>query len=89
MSFVLSLLSGCLVHTRTVKQAKMPTVVRTASASQLVKVVNHRCAEIHSLSATVEFRLTEGGPRKGREKTYSSFSGYILQRKPASLRVVG
>jgi hypothetical protein len=88
-SIVLSLLSGCLVHTRTVKQAKMPSVVMTASATQLVKLVNDRCAEIHSLSATVEFQLAEGGPRKGREKTYTSFSGYILQRKPGWLRVTG
>jgi len=89
MSFVSSLLSGCLVQTRTVRQARMATVPMTANAMQLVKVVNDRCAEINSLSATVEFRLTEGGSRKGREKTYSSFSGYILQRKPGSLRVAG
>jgi hypothetical protein len=89
MLCVLSLLSGCLVHTRTVRQAKLATVVMTASAMQLVKVVNDRCAEINSLSATVQFQLTEGGSRKGREKTYSSFSGYILQRRPGSLRVAG
>ncbi len=85
----LSLLNGCLVHTRIVKQAKMPSVVLSASADQLVKAVNDRCNEIHSLSTTVNFQLTEGGPRKGKERTYTSFSGYILQRKPGSLRVAG
>lgn len=85
----LSLLNGCLVHTRIVKRAKMPSVVLSATADQLVKAVNDRCNEIHSLSTTVNFQLTEGGPRKGKERTYTSFSGYILQRKPGSLRVAG
>lgn len=83
------LLNGCLVHTRNVKRATMPTVVMTATADQLVKVINNRCNEIHSLSTMVNFQLTEGGPRKGKEQTFTSFSGYILQRKPGSLRVAG
>ena len=61
----------------------------TATADQLVKVINDRCKEIHSLSTTVDFQLTEGGPRKGKEQTFTSLSGYILQRKPGSLRVAG
>jgi outer membrane lipoprotein-sorting protein len=89
MLLLLPLLNGCLVHTRTVKRAKMPSMVMTATADQLVKVINDRCEEIHSLSTTVDFQLTEGGPRKGKEQTYTSFSGYILQRKPGSLRVAG
>ena len=86
---LLPLLTGCFTHTKTVKQAKMPTVVLTATADELVKDVNQQCQEIHSLSATVEFTATEGGPRKGREKTYTSFSGYIILRKPEAIRVIG
>jgi len=86
---LLPALNGCLVHTRIVKQPKMPSTVLSATADQLVKSINDQCQEIHSLSATVEFQATEGGPRKGREKTYTSFSGYILLRKPESLRVIG
>jgi len=92
LSLILTLLpflNGCLVHTRVVKRAKKPGVVMTATADQLVKAINDRCNVIHSLSTTVNFQLTEGGPRKGKEQTYTSFSGYILQRKPASLRVAG
>ena len=33
-------LNGCLVHTRIVKRATMPRVVMTATADQLVKVIN-------------------------------------------------
>jgi outer membrane lipoprotein-sorting protein len=86
---LLPMLNGCLVHTRTVKQAMMPSVVMTATADQLVTAINDQCQEIHTLSATVEFQATEGGPRKGKEKTFTSFSGYIRLRKPDSLRVIG
>lgn len=86
---LLPLLSGCFVHTKTVKQAKMPSVVLTATADELVQDVNKECQAIHSLSATVEFQASEGGPRKGKEKTYTSFSGYILLRKPQAVRVIG
>lgn len=67
----------------------MPAVTMTATADDLVKAVNDRCQAIQSLSATVEFQATEGGPRKGKEKTFTSFNGYILLRKPESLRVIG
>jgi hypothetical protein len=85
----LPLLNGCLVHTRTVKQAKMPTTVMTATADDLIKSINERCQAIHSLSATADFRATVGGPKNGKEKTYTSFTGYILLRKPESVRVIG
>jgi len=86
---LLPTLSGCFVHTRTVKQAKMPDVIKSATADQLVESVNEQCQAIKSLSATVQFQATEGGPRKGKEKTYTSFSGYILLRKPGAVRVIG
>jgi outer membrane lipoprotein-sorting protein len=89
MLLLLPMLNGCLEHTRVVKQARMPTVVLTATADELVKSINDHCQDIHSLSATVQFQATVGGPRKGKERTYTSFSGYILLRKPESLRVIG
>lgn len=92
-AFVLLLLlpfiDGCLVHTRRIKQAKMPSVVMTATAEDLVNKINDQCNNIHSLSASVVFQATVGGPKKGKEKTYTSFEGYILLRKPESLRVIG
>jgi outer membrane lipoprotein-sorting protein len=88
LTLALPLLNGCFVHTRIVKQEKMPTVVLTATADDLVKTINTRCNEIHSLSATVDFQIKEGGPKKGKESTINDFSGYILMRKPESLRVI-
>jgi outer membrane lipoprotein-sorting protein len=86
---LLPLINGCLVRTRIIKQPKMPSVVMTATADDLVKSINDQCQKIQSLSATVEFKATVGGPSKGKEKTYTSFNGYILLRKPESLRVIG
>lgn len=67
----------------------MPPLVMTATAEQLVNQINTGCQTIHSLSASVIFQATVGGPRKGKEKTYTSFDGYILLRKPEALRVIG
>lgn len=86
---VLPLINGCLVRTRTLKKTRMPSVVLTATADDLVKAINYRCQAIQSFTATVEFQATVGGPNKGKERTYTSFTGYILLRKPESLRVIG
>jgi hypothetical protein len=89
MLLLLPMLNGCLVHTRLVKQPIMPSSVMSATADELVKSINDHCNDIHSLSATVEFQATEGGPIKGKERTITSLSGYILLRKPESLQVIG
>lgn len=86
---LLPLMNGCLVRTRRIQQAKMPTTVMTATADELVNSINARCQTIQSLSATVVFQATVGGPSHGKEKTYTSFNGYIRLRKPESLRVIG
>jgi hypothetical protein len=54
-----------------------------------VKAINNQCQTIQSMTATVVFQATVGGPNKGTEKAYPSFSGYILLRKPESLRIIG
>lgn len=85
----LPLLNGCLWHTRRVPQAKMPVNVQTAPPEQLVDVVNQEYDKINSMSATVTFTASEGGTLKGKQTTYTSFSGYIRLRKPEELRVIG
>jgi hypothetical protein len=89
MTLALPALNGCLWHTRKVPQAKMPENVLSAPPEQLVDIVNKRYDSINSLSATVTFTATSGGTLNGSEKTITPFSGYILLRKPESLRVLG
>lgn len=82
-------LQGCLWHTRKVAQARMPANVLSAVPGQLVDAINRQYDAINSLQATVTFTATQGGTLKGKETTYASFNGYILLRKPESLRVIG
>jgi outer membrane lipoprotein-sorting protein len=89
MTLVLPALNGCLWHTRKVPQAKMPENVQSAPPEQLIDIINKRYDSINSLRATVTFTATEGGTLKGSEKTITAFPGYILLRKPESLRVLG
>lgn len=89
LMLVLPALNGCLWHTRRVPQAKMPANVLTAPPEQLVDAINKQYDAINSLNATVTFTATQGGSLKGKETTITPFSGYILLRKPESLRVIG
>jgi outer membrane lipoprotein-sorting protein len=89
MTLALPALNGCLWHTRKVPQAKMPDNVLSAAPAQLVDIINQRYDSINSLRATVTFTATSGGELKGSEKTITPFPGYILLRKPESLRVLG
>jgi hypothetical protein len=81
-------LNGCLVSTHKLQRVEMPSHVMAATADQLIDFINSRCGAIQSLVATVDFRLIEGGPKKGKQTATASFSGTILERNPASLRVV-
>ncbi|HZZ39636.1 MAG TPA: DUF4292 domain-containing protein [Acidobacteriaceae bacterium] len=70
-------------------QARPPATVLTATPQKLVDIINSRYEAIQSMSAAVTFTATSGGVLNGKEKTITPFSGYILLRKPESLRVIG
>lgn len=89
LTLVLPALNGCLWHTRKVPKAVIPSGVQSATPDQLVDIVNRQYDRINALSASVTFTATQGGQLKGSEKTIAPFTGYILLRKPESLRVIG
>ncbi len=89
LTLALPALSGCLWHTRRVPKAEMPVNVLSATPEQLVDVINRRYDAVNSMFAAVTFTATEGGSLQGSEKTITPFSGYIIIRKPESLRVIG
>lgn len=89
LMLVLPALNGCLWHTRKVAQAKMPDNILSAPPERLVETINKQYDAVTTMSATVTFTATEGGTLKGKQTTYTSFSGYIRLRKPDSLRVIG
>jgi outer membrane lipoprotein-sorting protein len=86
---LLPALTGCLIHTRKVPKPKMPSVVLSADAQQIVSNINKQYDSIQTLNATVEFQATVGGEKKGQITDYTSIRGYILLRKPEMLRVLG
>ena len=89
MLCLLPWLTGCLVHTHKVQKARIPTVLREATADQLVEIINHESASIQSLNASVDFQASVGGEHKGSITDYTSLSGFILLRKPEAVHVVG
>jgi len=86
-ALLLPVLTGCS-HTRKLRQVTLAGPVVNADALQLVDGINHRYGLINSLTATVEFTPSVGGVRKGKQTVYTSFTGYILIRKPEMLRVL-
>ena len=86
---LLPFLGGCLARTHKVQQAKVPPVLLSAEADQLIARVNKVSDSIDSLNATVEFQASVGGANKGSVTDYTSLSGFILLRKPESVQVLG
>ena len=86
---MLPALSGCLVHTYRVQQSRTPSVIREATADELVKLVNQQNQHMQTLKATVGFQVSVGGARKGKVTDYTTLSGYIRLRSPEMLRVIG
>jgi outer membrane lipoprotein-sorting protein len=81
-------LTGCLSTTRAVQRTQAPEVYRTAGVEQLEKEVSDRDAAIRTLTASVLITASTGGGKEGEVKTYTSFKGYIVVRKPKNLRVI-
>jgi hypothetical protein len=84
-------LAGCSLFptTRKLPVPKAPSVVQTVTPQQLVAQLNQRWDAVQSLTATVEIQATELKTKEGLEKEFPSFRGYILMRKPRTLRVMG
>jgi len=82
-------ITGCLRHTRILEKPLPASVVQSASAEQLIQIINQQYDSIHSLSATVYIQASVGGAAKGKVTDYTSVRGFILLRKPEMLRVLG
>jgi outer membrane lipoprotein-sorting protein len=81
-------LTGCLTHTRVVPKTRLASIVMSTSLDQLAKQINTRFDSIQSMNASVEISASTGGGLQGQIKESVSFRGYILMRKPESLRVL-
>src|SRR5579859_2605952 len=90
VALIMLSLSGCFFRTRTIDRRQVNTSnLLTATLPQLVERINSDARKIHSLSATVEIATSIGGAKKGKVTDVQQIKGYILERDPATLHVIG
>ena len=70
-------------------QTHPPSQVLSSSLDALVKNTTGRYEAIHTLNAKVEVTTSTGGGKQGRVVDYTSFSAYILLRRPDDLHFIG
>jgi outer membrane lipoprotein-sorting protein len=82
-------LGGCLSRSRPVALRMSTAVVQTATSKDLIERINAETTEIQTLKATVGITASVGGSKLGKITEYQEIRGYILARKPSSLRMIG
>ena len=82
-------LGGCVSRSRPVALRTSAAQLETASGSDLVERINAEAAKIQTLKATVGITASFGGSKRGKITEYQEIRGYILARKPSSLRIIG
>ena len=82
-------LGGCLSRSRPVALRMSTAAVQTATSNDLIERVNAEATEIQTLKATVGITVSVGGSKLGKITEYQEIRGYILARKPSSLRMIG
>jgi len=85
---VAPVLTGCYKTTRIVPIALPPEQLITAPLNQLLIQTNARYDALKTMTAAVVIRASTGGNKQGKIDTYGPFSGHMLMRKPADLRVL-
>jgi outer membrane lipoprotein-sorting protein len=85
---LLPTLTGCFTHVRYVPKTRVADVIMSTSLDAMAKQIATRYEALQSFNASVEISATTGGGLQGKEVQTTSFAGYILMRKPESLRVL-
>ncbi len=81
--------AGCLFRTRTVEMRTSTAKLESATKQQLVDYIRTEAAKIRTLNATVDIAASVGGEKKGKVTEFEEIRGYILVRKPSTLRMIG
>ena len=82
-------LGGCLYRSRPVALRMSTAPLQTATGRDRIERINAEAAEIQTLKATVGITASVGGSKLGKITEYREIRGYILARKPSSLRMIG
>lgn len=81
--------TGCLFHTRVVEATTSTAKLQTTTRQQLVDFINTEAHKIRTLNLTVNIATSVGGEKKGKVTEFEEIRGYILVRKPDTLRMIG
>ena len=81
-------LTGCFSSVHHVARVQTVGSYKTSSVEELETGLTERYAALQTLNASVLVTATTGGGKEGKEKTYTSFRGYIFVKKPSDLRVI-
>src|ERR1700723_1327610 len=82
-------LGGCLSRSRPVAVDTSLAQLQTATCDDLIERINAQATEIQTLKATVEITASVGGSKLDKITEFQEIRGYILARKPSSLRMTG
>jgi outer membrane lipoprotein-sorting protein len=82
-------LTGCLFRTRTVERPISTAPLKSTNQAELLAYINAQASQIQSMQATVDIDTSVGGEKKGKITDYQQIRGYVLMRKPATLRMIG
>lgn len=82
-------LSGCLFRSRKAKVLMSTAQLQSATVEDLVGKIDQQAAKMQTLNATVDLAGSTGGSKKGKITDYQEIKGYILVRKPDTLRMIG
>jgi outer membrane lipoprotein-sorting protein len=86
-------LSSCLARrrliTRRATNGKTPPNLLVASEASLIESIARQYNAVHDFSATLDMTPALGSAEKNQITEYKDVTGYILFRKPASIRIIG
>lgn len=81
-------LTGCLIRSERPVTRISTAKLQDATLDQLEAIINNEAAGLRTFVATVDIDFSSGGAKKGKVTDYTQVSGYILVRKPESMRMV-
>ena len=87
------LLCSCLVTRRVIFRGNKRVtgsspVLKTATMEDLRAVIKRNYEAINTFQASITMGFSQGTVESGQVKEYNDFTGYILFRKPASVRII-
>lgn len=82
-------LTGCLFRSHPVERQASTVPLKAASPQDLINYINAQAAKMQSMQATVDIDTSVGGEKRGKVTDFKEIRGYILAKKPATLRMIG